>query len=305
MEPPTLIVMVTLSSCCRIASSAEEALRARLAQREQRLAELSAALGSMQSRAAEGRRRSSRSADEQCRSMAEAAARAQPLLKRLSEAGSLASIDTSQAPETTAPALAGPVSSADDSQGQAACSEAACDGPDADQGGTESLQTQEAQQAPEPCLHDTARASQQLLSAPAESADPAATASDEGVSGMQPGSKSMQLPPSAAAPSMPLSAPGGDGRGVYDVGVSAHALRLAEDAEDLRLELGQRTAQATGLQSRVDHLMACQTEHERTEASQAAQLAAQSEVSLPSERMRKEETIHLSCTISEHFATLD
>ena len=74
------------------------------------------------------------------------------------------------------------------------------------------------------------------------------------------------------------SAPGGSRR-AYHMGVSAHTLQLAEEAEDLRLELAHRTAEARGLRSRVDHLMACQSEHENTEASQASQLAEQSEVS--------------------------
>ena len=87
-------------------------------------------------------------------------------------------------------------------------------------------------------------------------------------------------PTPATASSMLMSAPLDSGR-AHGLGVSAHALRLAEDAEDLRLELAQRSAQAAGLQSRVDHLMACQGEHERTVASQAAQLAAQTEVRLP------------------------
>ena len=84
--------------------------------------------------------------------------------------------------------------------------------------------------------------------------------------------------------------------GGYDVGISAHTLRLAEEAEDLRLELAQRTAQAAGLQSRVDHLMACQGEHEQTETSQAAQLAAQNEVSLPAETISKTDTAYLLCS---------
>ncbi len=295
-----LIRGVSLPFCCRIASSAEEALRARLAQREQRMAELSAALGSMQTRAAEDRRRSSQSADEQCRSMTEAATRAEPLLKRLSEAGSLASADIGRATQISAPELAGPASSADDSQAQVAYSEAACDALDAEQGGIESLQTHEAQQAPGICLHDTAGERGQSVSASADSADPAATASGQGMSAMQSAlqrssRESMEPSAAAAAPSTLLSAPGDNGRRGNDVGVSTHTLRLAEEAEDLRLELAQRTAQAAGLQSWVDHLMACQGEHEQTEASQAAQLAAQSEVSLPAEAMSALNSVHLSC----------
>ncbi len=287
-----------LSFLCRIAGTAEEALRARLAQREQRLAELASALGSMQTRAAETRRRSSQSADEQCRSMMEAATRAQPLLHQLSEDGATAVICRRREAPDSAPASGGPAGSEENCQARAARSNPACDGPEAEQRDKAHLQEQELQPEPEVCQHDTAEVDQQVPSAPAEPSDTAATAPDEGTSGVQPGfqrpsRESMQT--AAAAPIMLLSVPGGNGRGGYDVGVSAQALRLAEDAEDLRLELAQRTAQAAGLQSRVDHLMACQSEHERSEASQAAQLAAQSEVSLPAERMGKKGTINLSC----------
>ena len=267
---------------CRIASSAEETLRARLAQREQRLAELSAALGSMQSRAAEGRRRSSHSADERCQSMMEAAARAEPLLRRLSGDGRNTGADPSSAAQRSVLPLGGPASGADNGQAGTACSDLACDDPE-DQGDSACPRDQEAQPAPDICQHDNAGANQQLLGATDEPGDHACTLSEEGARGVQPG---LQRPPqeslqltAAAGPSTVLSA-SDEGRGTHGLGVSGHAMRLAEDAEDLRLELAQRTAQAAGLQSRVDHLMACLNEHELTGTSQAAQLAAQSKVSI-------------------------
>ena len=82
----------------------------------------------------------------------------------------------------------------------------------------------------------------------------------------------------AAAHIEPVSASNGPSK-AYRADVSARMLQLAEQAEDLRMELAQRSAEARGLQGRVDHLMACQGEHERTEALQAAQLAEQAEVS--------------------------
>lgn len=273
MPPPFLLRSVILLLCCRIASSAEDTLRARLAQREQRLAKLSGALGSMQSRAAEDRRRSSRAADEQCRHMREAATTAEPLLKRLSEDGAINS------------APVGPASRAGDSHAQAASSQAvAVHGTKVEHGDSSSVHKLESERDPESCQTDTAGASQHCVGAVTEPADPAAAASQECASAIQPDlqkpSRGSLQPAAVAAPGVLTSVPH-DSRGACDLGISTQQLRLAEDAEDLRLELAQRMAQAAGLQSRVDHLMACQSEHESTKASQAAQLAAQSEVGLP------------------------
>ena len=211
--------------------------------------------------------------------MREAATRAAPLLKRLSEDGA----------SDSAPALAvGPASRAVDSHAQDTSVQAAADSStEEEQGDRSCVQKKEAKREPENYQPDIAGASQRCVGAASEPAEPPATASQGCASAMEfgllrPSRGSVQpaAAAAAAAPGVPAAVPH-DSRGACDLGVSAHTLRLAEEAEDLRLELAQRMAQAVGLQSRVDHLMACQSEHDSTEASQTAQLAAQSEVSLP------------------------
>ena len=253
--------------CHRIASKAEEALRARLAQREHRMSELSAALADMQSRAAEAMCVSSHSADEQCRQMVDAATRAEPLLKRLSNEGVLTSADTCRDPQHNVLASETTSRMAEADQMLGASSDAQHD---------DSSLKQEAQRIDEPQPQVAAEASLRCLDASTESSEPDTTSriTMQESSPLRETSQSTE----AAGPRSLTSAPGGS-RSAHHVGVSAHTLQLAEEAEDLRLELAHRTAEARGLQSRVDHLMACQSEHENTEASQASQLAEQSEVS--------------------------
>lgn len=254
----------------RIASNAEEALRARLAQREHRLGELSAALVNMQSRAAEGMCVSSHSADEQCRQMIDAATRAEPLLKRLSNEGVLTSADTCRDPPHYVLASETTRRKAEADQMRGASADAQHDN---------SSREQEAQHTNEPGPHVAAEASTRRLDASTESSQPDTTSRiTMQESDLTAPLREILQSTEADGPRRLTSAPGGS-KSVHHMGVSAHTLQLAEEAEDLRLELAHRAAEAKGLQSRVDHLMACQSEHENTEASQASQLAEQSEVS--------------------------
>lgn len=261
--------------CHRIASSAEEALRSRLAQREQRIAELAAALDALQSRAAERRRQSSQFADGQCRDMRDAAARAESLIQRLSESGSSSTTQTRKASQGTVQASNANSSRTEGNQGSASPA-------------TEPLEATSAGQQPDKSQSQAAEA--QLSSQPAPSS--AVQAESQGQAGVTEArtvdttatpeadgheTRSDMAPVSGEAAMPAFSSALEESNGAYKAGISTGMLRLAEDAEDLRLELAQRTAEAKGLQSRVDHLMACQDAHERTEAAQAAQLAEQTE----------------------------
>ena len=270
-------VACTLRSCpltCRLAGNAEEVLRARLAQREQRLAELSATVAALHSRAAEERDVSSREAEEQCCQMLSASQKAEPFLRYVSEG------DAVSFPKAQAAAPGNPVVHAEfqSASGKGGGDTVEPSGMRRQSGGDCAPQEQESE-------HE-----RRIETSAAEELAPdrghaTAVSCSMTEAAAAPGSSRRQLP-NNEGPQLPESASSGavkpslsENSSSHRMGVSMCTLQLAEEAEDLRLELAQRTAEAQGLQARLEHLTACQEEHEQSYASQAAQLATQAKVS--------------------------
>ena len=241
------------------------------------MAELAAALDALQSRAAERRRRSSQFADGQCRDMRNAAARAEPLIQRLSDCGAPSNIQTRKASWDTVQASNANSSRTEGNQGSTSPATGALEATSKGQQPYESqTQAAEAQFSSQPTPSAAAEAESLGQAGVTEARTVDTTATPE-ADGHETHSDMAPVSGEAAMPAVSSALEGSNG--AYKAGISTSMLRLAEDADDLRLKLAQRTAEAKGLQSRVDHLMACQDEHECTEAAQAAQLAEQNEAS--------------------------
>ena len=252
------------------------------------MAELAAALDALQSRAAERRQQSSQFADGQCRDMRDAAARAEPLIQCLSESGSSSNTQTRKASRGTVQASNANSRCTEGNQGSASPAtgplEATSPGQQPDKS---QPQAAEAQLSSQPTPSSPVQAESQGQAGFVTEARTVDTTATPEADGHETHSDMAPVSGEAAMPAFSSALEGSNG--AYKAGISTGMLRLAEDAEDLRLELAQRTAEAKGLQSRVDHLMACQDEHERTEAAQATELAEQTEASFC--------VFHTCCTI--------
>ena len=252
-------------------------MRARLAQREQRLAELSATLAALYSREAEERHGFIRSAGEQCHQMLDASQKAEPFLRRGSDE------DAVSFPGAQAAAVGSPV--AHEAAGQSTLSKEGGDISETPAIGMRAIPEQEGEQ------RHTTEAS--VAAEPAPDRGHAAVSCSQAEPAAALGASIQQLPnderpqegaerlPEPASSSAAWPALDASSDSSHSAGAGARMLRLAEEAEDLRLELAQRTAEARGLQARLEHLTACQEEHEQAHASQAALLATRAEVSGP------------------------
>ena len=252
-------------------------MRARLAQREQRLAELSATLAALYSREAEERHIFLSSADEQSREMLDASQNAEPFLRRGSDE------DAVSFPGAQAAAVGSPV--AHDAVGQSMLNREGGKISETPAIGMRAIPEQEVMQgrnteasaAAEPAPDGGHAAVSCSKPEPAPAAPGASTLQLPGNEGLWGGAERLPEPASVDSARPPLAASSSSSR----AGASARMLQLAEEAEDARLELAQRTAEARGLQARLEHLTACQADHEQAHASQAALLASRAEVSGP------------------------
>ena len=252
-------------------------MRARLAQREQRLAGLTATLAALYSQEAEERHVYIRLADEQCRHMLDASQHAEPFLRRGSDE------DPVSFPGAQAAAVGSSV--AVEAIGQSTLSKEEGDICETPAIGMRAIPEQEGKQ------RRTTEAS--VAEEPAPDGGHAAVSCSQAEPAAATGASTLQLPnderpqegaerlpePTSSSAAWPALEASSDSS--HSAGAGARMLRLAEEAEDLRLELAQRTAEARGLQARLEHLTACQEEHEQAHASQAALLATRAEVSGP------------------------